>query len=34
MAEAVFEGMVGEQPGIGLFRGARLTEVTCSDLRP
>lgn len=32
VAEAVFEGMVGEQRRIGLIRGARLTEVTCSDL--
>ncbi|MCY3912007.1 MAG: FAD-dependent oxidoreductase [Chloroflexi bacterium] len=31
VAEAVFEGMVGEQPRIGLHRGARLTEVACSD---
>ncbi len=31
VAEAVFERMVGEQPGIGLHRGARLTDVACSD---
>ena len=31
VAELVFEDMVGEQPGIGLHRGARLTEVACSD---
>ena len=31
VAEAVFEGMVDEQPGISLCRGTRLTEVACSD---
>ncbi|MCY4115023.1 MAG: FAD-dependent oxidoreductase [Chloroflexi bacterium] len=31
VAEAVFEGMVGEQAGIGVHRGARLADVTCSN---